>query len=1075
MRKLLFALSLIGGLLSVPAGLMADDGQKNRIRLFLSDGERLDFDAAIVDSITTSATVQTVWYADTCRTIPIEAIDSIWYMSPTLRLSAGSLNFGKVAVGNAKTVSASLTNTGDYLEHYMMLAGGAFRVNGAAQDIVLLPGLSVDVELTFAPTDSVAYSDVLSIASSAFDGGMLTAMLSGEGVGSELNEDDMVPPPVETTFDILLDEDEAVEDFEGFKIVNFNGDYPLDIPVMARSMRRTKRAGEAYNVCSTKAPVSPAGLQLHSFADGLGNPYMFTITQPGEKAEMSFQQTAIALLMTHPYLTPADEADYQNTVALLKKLKSFSAFVEGVRQEYYNARKHNHSPDYTNVNPSPIFYELYNMVKDNSELTLSGVSLKGLKVTPESATLKLHNDFKRTIAVYASRVKMNDSNLLVTEQEDITMTYAELIEKMINYLYKLIDKEVKQESKYFREEDMPLLAAIEEAVKELAALGKDDPEYQMELPIWVPYVMESGKSDYWDIVWDARWLNYYAGLIANAFGTGDGNYKQNYEESVFAKDSEELTYDFKGFDKIQLDIFGLGTFGDRTWDSFTPAEKGKIFLMLVYGGYYDVVDPIVKLITGCKKAYKAYNSKDYNYDLRYAGVWPELGLVTKLYLEFRKNPKNWRSAYEKAKKADLKGILKDLGKFAWGEMKKIPSELEQPYTDEHKFTYANLIYHIAKNQYGVTKTSEEFREKFKSCANSFLKWINVALETIEASEAVVDLLGGLTAVAKSEVKQTFMIDRFDQPYILVKAPTEVFLTPEVTAHFEWEGHRGNSFGEMAYVYDLEVLTESPSAVAQTVMLCNMEETSCDLNLATIPNARQASKIFFRIIAHEPGVPSHIYVMTDFIQLVQNVNISQLEPPEMIDLGLPSGTQWAFCNLGAKSSVDYGSYYAWGETDTKSSFTWKNYKYSGNTSNSLTKYCTKSSYGRVDNKTTLELADDRVKTDYGYYFSIPTREDWQELIDHCKWTNFGDNFMVRGPNGNIIVLPSAGYQDGLNTYDVGKEGCYWSSTLDAGSPDDAWFLHVKNGKPELYSYYRCQGRSIRPVQHKPNFASPSTAQ
>ena len=68
MRKLLFALSLIGGLLSVPAGLMADDGQKNRIRLFLSDGERLDFDAAIVDSITTSATVQTVWYADTGRT-----------------------------------------------------------------------------------------------------------------------------------------------------------------------------------------------------------------------------------------------------------------------------------------------------------------------------------------------------------------------------------------------------------------------------------------------------------------------------------------------------------------------------------------------------------------------------------------------------------------------------------------------------------------------------------------------------------------------------------------------------------------------------------------------------------------------------------------------------------------------------------------------------------------------------------------------------------------------------------------------------------------------------------------------
>ena len=194
---------------------------------------------------------------------------------------------------------------------------------------------------------------------------------------------------------------------------------------------------------------------------------------------------------------------------------------------------------------------------------------------------------------------------------------------------------------------------------------------------------------------------------------------------------------------------------------------------------------------------------------------------------------------------------------------------------------------------------------------------------------------------------------------------------------------------------------------------------------------------------------------------------------MVDLGLPSGTKWAVCNLGATSSYDYGNYYAWGETDSKVSFSWKNYKYSGNSSNTLTKYCTKSSYGKVDNKTQLEPVDDRVKTDYGYYWSIPTKEDWQELITHCTWSRFGNDVMVRGPNGSIILLPSAGYKDGLNTYDSGAEGYYWSTSVDEGSPDDAWFMHVKGNKPELFSYYRYQGRCIRPVQHKANYGAPST--
>lgn len=1067
MRKILFALCLISGFFSVPNNLMADEGQKKTIRLFLNDGQLLEFDASSVDSITTNSTSQTFWYADTCRTIALEAIDSIWYMTPTLKLTTTNLNFGKVALGNVKTIQATMTNSGDYPERYMMLTGGGFSVKGAAQETLILPGESMNVELTFTPTDSIVYSNILSIVSTAIDGGIMTVSLLGEGVASELAEEEIESPPIEATFDILLEEDDAIEDFSDFMIVNFNGEYAIDVPAMSRSMQKVKRAGKAYNMCTTNAMISSQGLQLHSFTDSWGNPYMFTITLPNEKPEISFTQTAIALLMTHPYLTPADEADYQNTVALLKQLNSFSNFVDDVRHEYNNARNNNRAPDYSKVNFSPIFNELYNMVKDNSILTLSGVSLKDVKVTPQTAMLKLHNDYKRTVAVYASRVKMNESNLLVTDQEEITMTYAELISKMIDYLYKLIDKEVKEENKYFREEDMPLLAAVEEMVKELAALGKNDPDYQQELPVWVPYIMESGKSDYWDIVWVAIYNEFLKNV--SFFD------RRDYEESIFAKDSEELSYDFNGFDKIQLDIYGLGTFGDKSWDDFTSTDKARMLFMLVYGGYIDVVQPMVKIITGRDKLYKVSASKDYNYDLRYASKWPELGLVTKLYLEFRKDPNNWRTAYEKAKKGDLIGILKQLGKFTWGEMKKIPSELDQPYTDENKCTYFNLIYHIGKNLFGIPQTSAEFREGFKSFANTFLKLVNIASATIETSEGVMDFVGGGHAIKNSEVKQTFMIDRFNQPYIHIIEPTETFFTPNVTAHFAWEGHRGNSYGEYDWTYDLEILTESPSAVNQTVMLRDINGTSCDLNLATIPNANSSSKISFRIIAHEPGKSSVFYVMTDFIPLVHNLNISQKQPPEMIDLGLPSGTKWAFCNLGAETNLDYGDYYAWGEMAPKTSFSWKNYKYSGNSANSLTKYCTKSSYGTVDNKTTLEQVDDRVKTDYGYYFSIPTKEDWQELIDNCRWTRYDNHFMVKGPNGSVIILPSCGYRDGLNIYDNGVEGCYWSSAVDEQSPDDAWFVNIKNGIPKFYSYYRYQGRCIRPVEHKPNYTAPSDAQ
>ncbi len=83
------------------------------------------------------------------------------------------------------------------------------------------------------------------------------------------------------------------------------------------------------------------------------------------------------------------------------------------------------------------------------------------------------------------------------------------------------------------------------------------------------------------------------------------------------------------------------------------------------------------------------------------------------------------------------------------------------------------------------------------------------------------------------------------------------------------------------------------------------------------------------------------------------------PYEAVDLGL--SVKWATCNVGATKPEEYGGYYAWGETEEKSYYDWSTYKWCNGSSTSMTKYCTTSSYGTVDNKTVLDPADDLISS------------------------------------------------------------------------------------------------------------------
>ena len=107
--------------------------------------------------------------------------------------------------------------------------------------------------------------------------------------------------------------------------------------------------------------------------------------------------------------------------------------------------------------------------------------------------------------------------------------------------------------------------------------------------------------------------------------------------------------------------------------------------------------------------------------------------------------------------------------------------------------------------------------------------------------------------------------------------------------------------------------------------------------------------------------------------------------EWVDLGLPSGTLWATCNVGADNPEDYGDYFAWGETEPKVIYNWSTYKWCNGSVNTMTKYCTDSGYGTVDNKTELDPADDAATVNWGTSWRMPTLEQLDELLTKCTWT------------------------------------------------------------------------------------------
>ena len=203
--------------------------------------------------------------------------------------------------------------------------------------------------------------------------------------------------------------------------------------------------------------------------------------------------------------------------------------------------------------------------------------------------------------------------------------------------------------------------------------------------------------------------------------------------------------------------------------------------------------------------------------------------------------------------------------------------------------------------------------------------------------------------------------------------------------------------------------------------------------------------------------------------------------DYVDLGLPSGLLWATCNVDADTPEAYGDYFAWGETQPKSNYSWSTYQHCNGSQNKLTKYCNNSNYGNngyTDNLTTLLPEDDAATANWGSDWRMPTQEEFQELLDNTTstiiWQNGVRGILFTASNGNSLFLPEAGYCNNDNFYFANVDGVYWSSSIKTDNPRYAWSFFFEVGNISMSQSYRCYGRSVRPVRSAPQSNVPTGA-
>lgn len=175
--------------------------------------------------------------------------------------------------------------------------------------------------------------------------------------------------------------------------------------------------------------------------------------------------------------------------------------------------------------------------------------------------------------------------------------------------------------------------------------------------------------------------------------------------------------------------------------------------------------------------------------------------------------------------------------------------------------------------------------------------------------------------------------------------------------------------------------------------------------------------------------------------------------EWIDLGLPSGTRWATCNIGATSPSQPGGLYAWGETATKTTYIPENSK----------------THGKDVNEISGNATYDVATAKWGKGWRMPTKEEFAELVEYCPFPQYvqkngrwGHEFTNKS-NGRTLFLPATGHKEGSKHQEASGCGNYWTSTPQEGSyKNGAHEYHFGAALGEMGQGERSYGFAVRAV-------------
>ena len=390
-----------------------------------------------------------------------------------------------------------------------------------------------------------------------------------------------------------------------------------------------------------------------------------------------------------------------------------------------------------------------------------------------------------------------------------------------------------------------------------------------------------------------------------------------------------------------------------------------------------------------------------------------------------------------------------------------------PYSASHKFTSATALtynlpatYIYNKVESGIFSKTDGTNTTYRSTSTNIPMVGTISGDAIEFKHigglAVIRIdempveSGTLTVTADQQLCGDFTISDLSADGAAIATSTSAATTDNKTVTFSFSGATTNEVG----VFYPPLATGSYSGLKITISYGTTTQT---VNYGTLDVAR--GDVVAIPVYYNDG---NCYAKdTDGNYIINGHTF--------VDLGLTSGLLWATCNVGASSPTESGGYYAWGEVSTKETYYVANYKYGSNLGNPT-------KYNGTDKLTTLEAGDDAATANWGSGCRMPTKDDFDELInsESCTlaWTTVdgvsGYTVTNRG-NGKSIFFPASGYRYDASSEADGYVGFYWTSTFAPTAYPYyvyAYSFMFSQNKKETDPDPRNYGYQIRPVADSP---------